>query len=82
MASAKFFCIFPQELISEPIISHTLGEKFDVVPNIRSASIQATGAKVVVEIEGMAEAIESSVAYLRERGVNVKAIADGEEPLV
>ncbi len=82
MASAKFYCIFPQELISQPIISHTLGEKFEVVPNIRAASIQATGAKVIVEIEGEEAEIERSVAYLRECGVDVSAIADGEEPLV
>ncbi len=53
-----------------------------MVPNIRAASIQATGAKVIVEIEGEAEEIDRSVAYLRERGVDVRAIADGEEPLV
>jgi hypothetical protein len=82
MASAKFYCIFPQELISEPIISHTLGEMFEVVPNIRAASIQPTGAKVIVEIEGVDSEIKRSVDYLRERGVDVKAIEDGDEPLV
>ena len=25
MAPRKFFCTFPQQLISEPIVSHTLG---------------------------------------------------------
>lgn len=82
MASAKFYCIFPQELISEPIISHTLGEKFEVVPNIRAASIQPTGAKVIVEIEGELGEIDRSVDYLRERGVDVKAIEDGDEPVI
>ena len=80
MAIEKYFCTFPQELISEPIITHTLGEKFKVVPNIRAASIQATEAKVVVEIEGDAAAIELAVAYLCERGVSVETIKDGEEP--
>ncbi|MCP5023366.1 MAG: FeS-binding protein [bacterium] len=82
MASAKYFCIFPQELISQPIISHTLGEKFKVVPNIRAASIQPTGARVIVEIEGEPDEIERSVEYLRECGVDVKPIVDGEEPVV
>ena len=80
MAVAKYFCIFPQELISEPIISHTLGEKFPVVPNIRAASIRETEAKVVVEIEGEAAEIERAVEYLRERGVSVAAIEDDQEP--
>ena len=75
----KFFCTFPQDLISEPIISHTLGERFAVVPNIRAASITDTMALVAVEIEGEAEAIESSVVYLRERGVKVEEITEDEE---
>lgn len=75
----KFFCTFPQDLISEPIISHTLGEKFEVVPNIRAASITDTMALVAVEIEGESEAIEASVVYLKERGVKVEEITeDGE----
>ena len=68
----KFFCTFPQHLISEPIISHTLGARFGVIPNIRAASITDTLALVAVEIEGEEPAIESSVAYLRERGVKVE----------
>ncbi|MEZ6016568.1 MAG: NIL domain-containing protein [Planctomycetota bacterium] len=78
MSPRKFFCTFPQELISEPIVSHTLGDKFGVVPNIRAASISDTMALVAVEIEGTAQQIEDSVAYLRERGVRVEEIAEGE----
>ena len=75
----KFFCTFPQELISEPIISHTLGEKFEVVPNIRAASITDAMALVAVEIEGERDAIESSVSYLKEIGVKVEEITEDEE---
>ncbi|MGB0330946.1 MAG: NIL domain-containing protein [Planctomycetota bacterium] len=80
MTSRKFFCTFPQELISEPLISHTLGVKFDVVPNIRAATISESQAHVVVEIEGEAGRIEESVVYLKERGVGVKELAEGEDP--
>jgi hypothetical protein len=80
MTSRKFFCTFPQELISEPLISHTLGVKFDVVPNIRAATISESQAHVVVEIEGVAGRIEESVVYLKERGVAVKELAEGEDP--
>ena len=75
----KFFCTFPQDLISEPIITHTLGEKFQVVPNIRAASITETMALVAVEIEGETAQIESSVSYLKERGVKVEEITEGED---
>ena len=76
MPVRTYFCTFPQELISEPIISHTLGEKFDVVPNIRAASISDEVALVAVEIEGEAEALDQSVDYLKERGVKVEEITD------
>ena len=49
MPTRKYFCTFPQALISEPIISHTLGEKFPVIPNIRAASITDAVALVAVE---------------------------------
>ncbi|MDG1492211.1 MAG: NIL domain-containing protein [Planctomycetota bacterium] len=80
MTSRKFFCTFPQELISEPLISHTLGVKFGVVPNIRAATISDSQAHVVVEIEGEADRIEESVSYLKERGVAVRELAEGEDP--
>jgi hypothetical protein len=71
MALHKYFCTFPQELISEPIISHTLGDKFGVVPNIRKAIITDTMAQVQVDIEGTEGAIAESVLYLKSRGVVV-----------
>ena len=74
----KFFCTFPQNLIAEPIVSHTLGEKFGVIPNIRAASITDSVALVAVEIEGEEAAIELSVDYMRERGVQVEEITDDE----
>ena len=76
MALHKFFCTFPQELISEPIISHTLGDRFGVVPNIRAASISDTMALVAVEIEGEEQQIRASVDYLKSRGVKVEEIRD------
>ncbi len=72
----KYFCTFPQQLIREPIVSHTLGVKFGVIPNIRAASITDTMALVAVEIEGDGAAIERSVEYLRERGVKVEEMQD------
>lgn len=79
MAPRRFFCIFPQSLISKPLISHTLGAKFGVVPNIRAASISDTAAHVFVEIEGGTAAVDDSVAFLVEAGVEVREIAEGED---
>ncbi len=79
MGPRKFFCTFPQNLISEPIISHTLGDRFGVVPNIRAASITDTMALVAVEIEGEEANILEAIAYMRERGVKVEEIAEGDD---
>jgi len=79
MALRKYFCTFPQELIKEPIISHTLNAQFGVIPNIRAASITEQLAMVAVEIEGPPEKIDASVVYLRERGVQVEEIREGDD---
>jgi hypothetical protein len=81
MAVRKYFCSFPQHLIKEPIISHTLHARFGVIPNIRAASITDQIALVAVEIEGELPRIEESVTYMRERGVSVEEIGEGENPI-
>jgi len=80
MALHKYFCTFPPELIQEPIISHTLGAEFGVVPNIRAASITEQLALVAVEIVGEEDAIIKAVDYMRERGVQVEEISENEAP--
>jgi hypothetical protein len=78
MVIRKYFCTFPQELIKEPIISHTLNAEFGVIPNIRAASITDQMALVAVEIEGDVERIGQAIQFLRDRGVNVEEIAEGD----
>ena len=78
MTLRKYFCTFPQDLIREPIVSHTLHAEFAVVPNIRAASITDQMALVAVEIEGEPDAIDRSIEYLRERGVTVEEIQDDD----
>jgi len=76
----KYFCTFPQALIQEPIITHTLGAEFDVVPNIRAAIINDSRAMVAVDIEGEPAEIDKAINYLRERGVEVEELREGETP--
>jgi len=79
MPARTFFCTFPQVLIQEPIVSHTLNERFGVIPNIRSASITDSKALVKVEIEGDLEAVDKAVAYMKERGVKVEELGANDE---
>ncbi len=78
MALRKYFCTFPQALIREPIISHTLNAEFGVIPNIRAASITEQMALVAVEIAVVLERFEESIVYLRERGVKVEEISEAD----
>ena len=51
-----------------------------MVPNIRAAIINDQRAMVAVDIEGDPAEIDKAVAYLRERGVEVEELREGENP--
>ena len=76
--------LFPVNVI-EALIAHIDLSRYDVPgrvaltkPDIRAASITDTLALVAVEIEGESDAIEKSVAYLRDRGVRVQEMDEDE----
>lgn len=69
----KVYLTFPQKLIKEPII-YQIGHKFEVVTNIRTASISDEIGIVALELEGEPSEIEKSIAYLKEKGVTVEPI--------
>ena len=71
----QVFCTIPQDLIKEPLL-FTLGTKFQVVPNIRGASVTDEIAILSLEIEGEVEGIDAAVDFLREKGVKVELIPD------
>lgn len=73
----KIFCTVPQDLIKEPIL-YTLGQRFQVVPNIRGASVTDEIALLALELEGTEENVEAAIQYLRERQVKVEDLADRE----
>jgi len=67
---------FPPELIGEPII-YRLGQRFNVVTNIRRADISDNRGWVVLELEGEEEDIERGIAWVTATGVRVDpAIGD------
>ena len=71
----QIFCTFPQDLIKEPLL-FTLGNQFQVVPNIRGASVTDEVAILSLELEGDTQGVESAIAYLKEMGVTVEVIDD------
>ena len=72
MTTKRIKLIFPQELIKEPLL-FTMAKKFDVMPNIRWAKVTESVGEVMLELEGSEKNLDSGIAYLKERGVEVEA---------
>jgi len=69
----KFYLTYPQRLVREPLIYH-LSRKFDVVFNVRGASVNEEIGIIALELDGPPDVIEAAVAWLREQGVTVEPI--------
>jgi L-aspartate semialdehyde sulfurtransferase ferredoxin len=76
VSKGRFHLTFPEDLVTQPVI-YELGQRFDVVTNIRRASVEERFGWVILEIDGPDQAMEDAVAWLSERGVQVNRI-DGD----
>jgi len=66
---------FSQDLVKEPLL-YQLTRQFDVVTNIRAASVTEGGGFVVLEMEGEGEVLDSALKYLREMGIEATERAE------
>lgn len=73
MAIERFYLTYSQEKIKEPII-YTVGKKFRVVTNIRTASVSDHIGIVGLELDGEQSEIDSAVKWIAEQGVKVEPI--------
>jgi ABC-type methionine transport system ATPase subunit len=69
----RYYLTYPRNLIREPIL-YQLVKKFDLVFNIRGASVSEEMGLVAVEFQGSAEQIERAINWLRQTGVTVEPI--------
>jgi len=69
----RYYLSYPRSLIREPILYH-LVKKFDLVFNIRGASVSEDMGLVAVEFEGTHDQIERAIGWLRQSGVTVEPI--------
>ena len=69
----RYSLSYPRSLIKEPIL-YQLVKKFDLIFNIRGASVSEEMGLVAVEFEGSAEQIERALTWLRSTGVTVEPI--------
>ena len=61
---------FSQELVREPLL-YQINRAFDVVVNIRGASVTDEGGFIALELEGTQAEIDRVLDYLRGQGVKL-----------
>jgi ABC-type methionine transport system ATPase subunit len=69
----KFYLTYPKPLVKEPLI-YQMSRKFDLVFNVRSASVSEEIGIIALELDGRPEEIEAAVGWFREHGVTVEPI--------
>jgi len=64
---------FPQHLIKEPVI-FLMAKKYDVMPNIKRASIIGTVGEMVLVLEGTEDNLTRSIQSLKDQGIGVELV--------
>ncbi|TFH24696.1 MAG: FeS-binding protein [Myxococcales bacterium] len=73
MSTQRFYLTYSEAKIKEPII-YLVGKKFDVVTNIRGASVSDHIGIVALELEGEESVIEKAARWIAGQGVKVEPI--------
>jgi ABC-type methionine transport system ATPase subunit len=73
MEKRKLYLIYPFELVNKPILWELI-KKFDLVVNIKSASMKGEVGLVTVEIEGTKEEMDKAISWLNQKGIKVERI--------
>ena len=69
----RFWLTFDGESSRKPLI-HQMSKTFDVVFNIRNASVTPTIGVIALELEGDREVINKAVVWLENNGVQVEPV--------
>lgn len=69
---------FSQDLVREPLL-YKINRSFEVVVNIRGASVTDQGGFIALELEGEHTEIERVIDYLRGQGVTFGEGLGGQE---
>lgn len=75
MTNTRVKLTFPENLVKQPIIAR-LVRQFDVMPNIRRASVEEHMGWIICELGGESAAIEKAVTWLTDLGVQVDLLSD------
>ena len=69
----RFWLTYPPRLITRPVMWE-LVRKFEVVTNIRQASVSEDIGIVCLEMEGARATVKKAVAWLEKQGVSVEPV--------
>jgi ABC-type methionine transport system ATPase subunit len=69
----RLWLMFPAKLITRPIIWE-LGKNFDIVTNVRQASVTDEVGLASLSLEGERAEIKRAIAWLEELGVRVEPV--------
>ena len=70
---AKLYLTYPKTLVKEPLI-YQMSREFDLVFNVRSASVSEEIGIIALELDGRLDDIQRAIGWFRERGVYVEPI--------
>jgi len=71
--SSRFWLMYPPKLIQQPLLWE-LARKFEVVTNVRQASITDQIGLVCLELDGKRQVIKSAIKWLEKQGVKVEPV--------
>ena len=69
----RLWLMFPPRMIKHPVIWE-LARKFEVVTNIRQASVTDELGIVCLELEGRPAEVAASIRWLEKSGINVEPV--------
>lgn len=69
----RLWLMYPAKLITRPVI-YELGKTFDVITNVRQASVNSEVGLVSIELEGAREEIKKAISWLEGLGIKVEPV--------
>ena len=72
-AKTRVWLTYPPQKIKRPIIWE-LGKKFDIITDIRQASVNDELGIVCLELDGSPSEIKAGITWLEKHGVNVDPV--------
>ena len=69
----KVYLTYPKDLVKESLI-YEAGKRFNVVTNIRQATVSNEIGLVALELEGQGVDVEKAINFFVEKGVKVEPI--------